>query len=132
MKVKVIISLGAALLVAVPAITFARGSGDDNPLKMMQQMFRGTPFGEVIDNAPGKDRGRSRDDDGRQSDRQRGRDGGDDQDGGRGGRHKGKGGGDDGGGRAGRGQQTDFEDMLGNQGGGGDGGRKGKRKKNRD
>lgn len=130
MKAKLILSLGAALLVAVPATTFARGSGDDNPLKMMQQMFKGTPFSDVIDNVPGKDRGRSRDDDGRQSDRQRGRDGGDDQDDGRGGRHKGRNGGDDDGGRAGRRQQTDFSDDFGNQGGGGDG-RKGKRKKNR-
>jgi len=131
MKLKVILSLGAALLVAVPATTFARGSGDDNPLKMMQQMFRGTPFSDVIDNVPGNDRGRSKDDDGGRAGRGKGRDGGDD-DGGRAGRGKGRDGGDDDGGRAGRRQQTDFDGDSDGQGSGKGHKGKGKKKKNRD
>jgi len=92
MKLKVILSLGAALLVAVPVTTFARGSGDDNPMKMMQQMFRGTPFSDVIDNVPGNDRGRSKDDDGGRAGRRQQTDFDGDSDGqGSGKGHKGKG-----------------------------------------
>ena len=61
MKYKAIYSLIAALVVAVPAVAFARGS-DDLPFKMMEQMFKGTPFGDAIDSVPRNDRDRSKGD----------------------------------------------------------------------
>ena len=68
MKYKIIYPLVAAFAVAGPAVVSARGS-EEIPIQMMEQMFKGTPFGDVLDSVPRKDRDRSKGDRDRSRDR---------------------------------------------------------------
>ena len=56
MNIKVLVLSVATLMVSAPVAVSARGAGDDLPFRLMQEVFKGTPVGDVMEHVPRGDR----------------------------------------------------------------------------